>query len=783
VVSDAAGLDVRHAFVFPATIKAPAAFAHRWLLFTGSSRMQRPILLLLLGLTLSAPAYGQEPAQAAESPAAAPAIAPAGIEELTARVQPSVVIIRFAGRDGAPQGIGSGFVIRDDGLIATNLHVIGEARPITVELLDGRKFPVTTVHAHDRGADLALLKIDATGLTPLSIALADSLVQGQALVAFGNPQGLKHSVVTGVVSALREEIEGQPMIQLAIPIEQGNSGGPVVDLEGRVHGLLTLKSIVTENLGYAVAAQSLQPLIDKPNPIPMARWLTIGVLNPKYWQVADDAVRWTQRAGHIRVEGTGSEFGGRSLCLSTREVPQGPFEVAVTVKMNEDDGAAGLVFHADGGDKHYGFYPSSGQLRFSRFDGPNVYAWQVLREARSPHFRPGEWNRIRVRVEGGKFQCFCNDEPEFEIEDGVYSSGKVGLAKFRHTTAEFKAFAFGTELPSDRVDPAIIAQVTQLVDDIAIDRPPGAELIDEVEQTGLAGRLALNARAEQLERQAQRLHELSRAVHADEIQAAIATAVKPAAGSDGDLLRAALLLAALDNDELDVDFYVQAVDDLAQEFQAAQPADISAADKLAAFHRFLFEEQGFHGARMSYYTASNSYLNEVLDDREGLPITLSVVYLELARRVGIEAAGIGLPGHFVVQTTVDGETQLLDVFDRGRAMTAAEAMAQTAARGLDWDEAYLQPQTTEQIIIRMLRNLIGLANGKQDPEAALRYTNVVLALQPDSVEDRLFKAVLCYNTRRATEGLVEVDWILQHRPDGLVIERIEQLREALEGLK
>jgi hypothetical protein len=135
--------------------------------------------------------------------------------------------------------------------------------------------------------------------------------------------------------------------------------------------------------------------------------------------------------------------------------------------------------------------------------------------------------------------------------------------------------------------------VTDLVDDIAIDRPPAAELIDEVEQTGLAGRLALNARAEQLERQAQRLHELSRAVHADEIGVAIATAVKPADGSEGDLLRAALLLAALDNDELDVDFYVQAVADLAQEFQAAQPAEISAADKLAAFHRFLFEEQGF----------------------------------------------------------------------------------------------------------------------------------------------------------------------------------------------
>jgi regulator of sirC expression with transglutaminase-like and TPR domain len=364
-----------------------------------------------------------------------------------------------------------------------------------------------------------------------------------------------------------------------------------------------------------------------------------------------------------------------------------------------------------------------------------------------------------------------------------YSSGKVGLAKFRHTTAEFKAFALGSELPNDRLDPAIVAQVTELVDDIATDRPPASDLIEGVEQAGLAGRLALNDRAQQLERQAQRLRELSRAVHAEQIQTALAKVVHPEDGGEGDLLRATLLLAALDNDEVDVDFYVQAVEDLAKEFRDAQPVEVSSADKLGAFHRFLFEEQGFHGARMSYYTASNSYLNEVLDDREGLPITLSVIYLELARRVGIEAAGIGLPGHFVVQATIDGQSQLVDVFDRGRQMTPAEAMAQTAARGLDWDEAYLQPQSTQQIVIRMLRNLIGVANNGQDPEAALRYTNVVLALEPDSVEDRLFKAVLCYNTRRAEEGLVEVDWILQRRPEGLVIERVEQLREALESVK
>lgn len=746
------------------------------------------VSLLLFWLALAATARSDEaapvpPPTTPPLPSATSPIVPAGIEDLTSQVQPSIAVIRFEGRDGTPQGIGSGFVIREDGLIATNLHVIGEARPVTVELLDGRKFPVTSIHAHDRAHDLAVLKIDAAELPALPLAPADSLVQGQPIVAFGNPQGLKHSVVTGIVSALREEVDGQPMIQLAIPIEQGNSGGPAVDLEGRVHGLLTLKSVVTDNLGYAVVADALRPMLDDPNPIPIERWLTIGVLNSKYWQTAQDAVRWTQRAGHIRAAGVGSQFGGRSLCLSTRDVPDGPFEVAVTVKMKEEDGAAGLVFHSDSGDRHYGFYPSSGQLRFSRFDGATVYEWHVLREVRTEHYRPGEWNRIKVRFDDGAFQCFCNDELVIEIEDRRYTTGKVGLAKFRHTTAEFKAFAVGDELPDQRADPEIIARIAELVGDIATDRPPPAELIDGVEQTGLAGRRALVARANQLERQAKRLRELSRAVHAQQVREQINSALTPENGNDEDLLRAALLLALLDNDELDVGFYVQAVQDLADEFLESLPEDISATDRLAAFHRFLFEEQGFHGARLSYYTASNSYLNEVLDDREGLPITLSVVYLELARRVGIEAVGIGLPGHFIVQASVDGEPQLIDAFNRGRTLTQAEAMAQVAARGLAWDEEYLRPQTPREIIVRMLRNLIHVANDDSDAEAALRYTDTLLVLSPDSVQDRLFKAVLCYNTKRAEEGLVEVDWILERRPEGLVIERVEQLRTALEGLR
>lgn len=213
--------------------------------------------------------------------------------------------------------------------------------------------------------------------------------------------------------------------------------------------------------------------------------------------------------GRIHVEGVGEGFGGRSLCLSRLEVPEIPFEVAVTVRINEEDGAAGLVIHSDGGDRHYGFYPSSGSLRFSRFDGPVVYDWQVLMEKRSPHYRPDDWNRLKVRVEEDRILCYCNDQLIFESTDRTYTSGQVGLAKFRHTTATFKEFAIGEEIPSWHPDPETIAAVTRLVENVSPRHTPPPELVESLADHGRPGRIALEQRARTLEAQAEKLRQLA----------------------------------------------------------------------------------------------------------------------------------------------------------------------------------------------------------------------------------------------------------------------------------
>ncbi|MFP6701209.1 MAG: trypsin-like peptidase domain-containing protein, partial [Planctomycetaceae bacterium] len=170
----------------------------------------RPLLLTWACLLLAA-----NPLPAQNAGPATDVAKPIAVEALAQTAMKSIVVVQFAGRDGRDKGLGSGFVIDSNGLVATNLHVIGEARPITVTTHDGTVHKVIAIHATERATDLAILKINAKGLTPLSLGDSDKIRQGQPIVALGNPLGLKLSVVSGVVSGTRD-IDGKPMIQLAV---------------------------------------------------------------------------------------------------------------------------------------------------------------------------------------------------------------------------------------------------------------------------------------------------------------------------------------------------------------------------------------------------------------------------------------------------------------------------------------------------------------------------------------------------------------------------------------
>lgn len=708
---------------------------------------------------------------------------PRSVEEIAKAAKQSVVTIRFTGRRASDEGLGTGFVV-GDGLVATNLHVIGEARPITVELADGSTHDATAVHATDRDADLAIVRINVGGLTPLPLADPGTVVDGQEVVAVGNPHGLKRSVVAGRVSALRD-MDGIGMIQLALPVEPGNSGGPLLDLEGRVHGVVSMKSLVTPNLGFAVAVDRLRELLDRPNPVAIDRWLTIGALDPAEWTAIGGA-RWRQRAGRISVTGAGAGFGGRSLCLAVDAPPELPYEVAVWVKLDDEAGAAGLAFAADGGDRHYGFYPSAGRLRLTRFDGPDVLSWKILDEKPSPRYRPGEWNHLRVRVAADVISCFVNDDVIFTSTDRGLTGGRMGLAKFRETEAEFRGFAVGRELPRAMPPADVMARIEAVAAAVQGDAAAAADdtsddLVAKLLPEGDAARTGLMRRAAELEQQAARLETLASSVHTRRTLDELAGLVGKA-DAEIDLFHAALLIAKLDNADLDVAASRHELDRLATDIRKQLPEAADGDATLAVLNRVLFDELGFHGSRGDYYNRSNSYVNEVLDDREGIPISLAVVYMELARRLGLAVDGVGFPGHFLVQYTPEtGEPRWLDIFDRAAVRTRDDLAAERVEAGEELTDADLAVAAPRAILTRMLNNLLGIAVREGKQADVLRYLDAILVIEPDSARDRVMRMITSARIGRRSAALADARWLLDHEPSGIDLDQVRSLIARLES--
>ena len=737
------------------------------ILYTAHRMRAVPSWLKVLFLALLASAV---PLAAADRKSNSTSTEPPDVIALTAQTKKSLVIIHQRGRDGQQGGVGAGFVVGADGRIATCLHVIGEARPIMVELADGRRLDVVEVLASDRKLDLAVVRVAASNLPALKLGDSAALKQGAPVIAMGNPVGLEHSVVQGVVSAKRD-FDGVEFIQLAIPIEPGNSGGPLLDARGRVQGLLSMKSAVTANLGFAVPVNALKLLLERPNPVPIARWLTLGTLDPRDWKPVMGA-RWSRKAGRIMVESPGDGFGGRALCLWQREVPEIPYEVAVTVKLDDESGAAGLVFASDGGDRHYGFYPTGGQLRLTRFDGPDVFSWNILKDIKTPHYTPGEWNPLRVRVETNRILAFVNDEQVMESADEEWRAGRVGLAKFRHTKAEFKDFSLGEASAREvrRRQPLSLTNVASRSD---------AEIVAE-----LAGRpggtAGLREQARELDQQAQRLRRLALAVHARSVELELVQVLGETEARI-DLFHAALLVAKLDNPELSVSDYRSEFTRLADGVRQQLPADASDTNKIAALSRYLFTEQGFHGSRTDFYNRANSYMNDVLDDREGLPITLAILWLELARHLGVtNVAGVPLPTRFMVrfQPRAGGE-QIIDVFDGGKVLTRSDAVDLVADNVDSIDDSVFAPARKRDIIVRMLNNLLGIAQRDGKAADSLRYLDAILAIKPDSTPDRLQRARLQMQRGENAAAKKDIRWLLDHKAEGVDLERLTELYRTL----
>lgn len=711
-------------------------------------------------------------------------------QTLAEQVLKSLVVVRATNRAGDESGIGAGFAVDQPGLIATARHVIGDGRDFVVELPDGSTASVLEVFASSSQLDLAVIRIDNTSLPPLLLS-ADDVVEKRPLISVGHPRGKRNQLASGVYAGIYE-IDGIRMLELAMPIEQGNSGGPVLTTDGQVVGLVTMKSIVRDRIGYAMPAKLIRQLIDEPNPVPMARWKTIGALDARLWTPVFGA-EWKQRSARIMVNGAGTSFGGRTLCVRKSPHPEFPFDLKVDVKPGDEQGAAGLIFHSDGGDRHYGFYPSAGNMRLTRFDGPDVGSWTILHNEPHAAYRPQSWNTLIVRIHADRFECFLNGKKVIESRDDVLPHGSVGLAAFRGTPAEFRRFQTGTDLLPKPLSDDAQRTINDAVASISPNHPSDADAVMKLLPFSEEAEAGLSVEADRMEKRVRQLRQLAVEVHESVIRRQLASLPGIADSGDADahpdtnyasLLRAALLIARMDNPDVDVETYIDRVQQMADEIRESLPNDADEATRLAAMDRHLFEELGIRGSRFEYDTRANSYINEVIEDREGLPITLSVLYIEIARQLDLNIQGIGLPGHFVVQFTpvaTPTDSQMIDPFEQGKRLSEEDVVTRLSEARFPNLPQFRIPQTTLQICERMIGNLLGLAEREKDDAAVLRYLETLVMLVPTSPEYHAKRLEMRARSGRLTNALDDANWFLEHQPDGIDLERLRELRTNLES--
>lgn len=257
-----------------------------------------------------------------------------------------------------------------------------------------------------------------------------------------------------------------------------------------------------------------------------------------------------------------------------------------------------------------------------------------------------------------------------------------------------------------------------------------------------------------------------RMVSKSEIQAEFNREV--AHGEMLNLARAALLYAQYLGQEFDRPQYLTALDELAAAVRSEVRLATSDWTTLEYLSRFLFEDLNFRGNEHFYYQPENSFLNQVLDLRLGIPITLSVVYLEVAWRLNLPLYGVNAPGHFLIGYQGAGKLLYIDAFNGGRILTEEACLASFNVSAFDkarfLTEA-LQPANRLDILLRMLNNLKHIYLRHETWTKAYDVLDLMLIVRPDLPESRLERGLLAARMNNYPQAIDDLRFALQAMPD------------------
>lgn len=252
------------------------------------------------------------------------------------------------------------------------------------------------------------------------------------------------------------------------------------------------------------------------------------------------------------------------------------------------------------------------------------------------------------------------------------------------------------------------------------------------------------------------------------------------------LAEAALAVAAEEYSALDIAACLSALDALARRVEARlRPPPRPATDVLMAMKVVIYDEAGFRGNHSDYYDPRNSFLNEVLDRKLGIPITLSILYIEVAARCGLTLQGVGFPGHFLVKCPVAAgvDETFIDPFNGGELLNHHECVARFRAslHGREFDPRYLEAVGPSQILTRMLHNLKKIYVETGDDMRALWVIDRLLLLQPDNLEERRDRGLLAARLGGITSAVKDLQAYLDGASQASDAEEIRGLLAELKN--
>ena len=238
-----------------------------------------------------------------------------------------------------------------------------------------------------------------------------------------------------------------------------------------------------------------------------------------------------------------------------------------------------------------------------------------------------------------------------------------------------------------------------------------------------------------------------------------------------DLAEASLMLAQDVYPGIEISAYLERLDEIAAAIKGRLAGDAFAEQKVLALNYYLFNDMRFCGNVEDYYDPRNSYLNEVIERRTGIPITLAILYLEVGKRIGLNLKGVSFPGHFLVKLNVRRGQLVLDPFTGGEAQSEAE-LRQRLAQVLPSRQAestsldpYLEAATPRDIVARVLRNLKNIYMQSGKLENALAVMHRMLLVVPESAEELRDRGLLYQRMECFRPALSDLQNYLRRRPE------------------